>query len=291
MRKIIITLFFASIALPLISNAEIVQNSPLRNGQMRRSPAVNAGKTDCREKIPPATRQFIFDYFHSIAHTNPKVATANVTRFSKMIGKIFKESSGNPTAYSDMKGNGSNNAVTVFYRSGQKASIQMYENLRANKSVSRTHQTNIGLLQISADQLYWRPHVRGLFNETTELFNKDPKAGLKMCGTMTMFKDSEAKLLEKFNSFRNCKVHNKKKIVGKKTVPVLSDDEFSCFDQWVSFCPSLNIGIGLKLPHAYFETSGAPPLCVAELKLILATPRLDINAMMRETLCKKDMCI
>jgi hypothetical protein len=250
--------------------AGLVDSSPLGNGSMLRAPEVSIKGSTCAQKIEPGTRQLLFNFFHSTAHRDQRSATANIDRYAKMIGKIFAESSGNPVGYSDMNSRGSSQAVRAFYANGGKASIAMYEQLRANTSVTRNHKTNIGLLQISVDQLYWRPNVRKLFNDTIAKFNRDPKAGLQMCGTRNVFTDSERALLAEFNKFKDCTVGNKKEIVGKNTVPVVSDDELTCFDRWASFCPNLNIGMGLLLPAAYFETSGAAPLCRSELGLILA---------------------
>lgn len=275
MKRSISFLFFGSLLLSLHAYADLVESSPVKKGTMLRAPQINAGKTECAKNVPAATRKLLFNYYHSIANTNYTAAQTGIDKYTKMIGKIYKESSGNAVGYSDMNGSGSMDAVRAFYKNGQKASIEMFDQLRKNKNVVRNHQTNIGLLQISPDQLFWRPQVRTLFNETIQRFNKNPTEGLKMCGTKELFSNSEAELKNEFKKFQQCSVGRKTQIVGTKTVPVLSDQEFECFDRWVSFCPSLNIAIGLKLPLKYFETRGAAPLCKDEINLVLASVRLD----------------
>jgi hypothetical protein len=249
--------------------AGLVDDSPLVKGPMIKSPLVYEGKSRCNLKVPTATREMLFDFFYTTAKNNSSSATSGLKLYSKMIGKLFAESSGNAAALSDMGGHGSSEAVKAFYNNDGKASISIYKKLRSNSNITKNYKTNVGLLQISVDQLYWRPAVRSLFENTIQRFNKDPEAGLKMCGTTTVYSDNQGDLLKEFDSFQSCKVGTKTKIVNKSTVPVVSSDEFNCFDRWMAFCPTLNIGIGMLLPSAYFETAGVAPLCEAELTTIL----------------------
>lgn len=261
---LLLILFFT-----ITAYAGLVEESPLVKGSMLSAPEVYEGKTPCQMKIPSTTRQMLFNFFHSIAKNNKTLATNGLTQYSKMVGKLYLESSGNPLAYTDMNGTGSSKAVQAFYKNKNMASISMYRELRNNEKVKRNVQTNFGILQISIDQLFWRPKARTLFNNTIIRFHENPKAGLQMCGTISLFNDDETSLLNEFDSFKSCSIGTKTKVHNGSTIPVVSGEELDCFDKWISYCPTLNIGIGLELPNAYFETSGAAPLCNKELSSLL----------------------
>jgi hypothetical protein len=124
--------------------------------------------------------------------------------------------------------------------------------------------------------LTWNPSLRPIFENVVSEVSARPEKALAMCGTACMFNNCEEDLLKKMNTFKNCKLLYKKKFDAKKneTKPDITAAEINCFDHWVSFCPNLNIALGMKLPSSYFESRGAPALCEDELSLILSSVML-----------------
>ena len=264
--------------------SDLYSISPLITKELHSSPVVDAGKTKCLSKLPDSTRKLLFDFYYSSALKDPNLANEALSKFSKVCGMIYKESSGNPVACTDMKYNGSHKAVVEFCKNDSLASVSMFNKLRSDETVTRNYQTNFGLLQLSADILTWNPNLRSIFENVVKEVSANPAKAMVMCGSACVFSSCEADLLKKMDSFKNCKLDYKKKFDAKKkeTRPDISADEINCFDHWVSFCPNLNIALGMKLPSSYFESRGAPSLCEDELSLILSSVMLKKRNVMTE---------
>lgn len=101
-------------------------------------------------------------------------------------------------------------------------------------------------------------------------FSSRYQAGLKMallyCGTQFMFheahQNSKESLEHAMASISYCRVGNQS-AYGKSTF-----DE-TCFAEWVTLCPALNIDIALLTPLSYFETRGQKPVCEATFKRLI----------------------
>lgn len=261
------------------SKSNLYSVSPLITKQLNSAPEINAGKTKCLAKLPPTTRKLLFDFYYSSALKDSSIAKENLAKFSKICGMIYKESSGNPVACTDMKYNGSHKAVVEFCKNDSLASVSMYKKLREDESIIKNYQTNYGLLQLSADTLTWNPNLRKIFENVVKEVSAHPDSYASMCGSKCMFSNCSTEIVDKMSKYTNCKLGYKKKISSKtgETVPDISTEELNCFDHWVSFCPNLNIALGMQLPSSYFESRGAPALCEDELSLILSTAVLKIS--------------
>jgi hypothetical protein len=87
--------------------------------------------------------------------------------------------------------------------------------------------------------------------------------GLKMaviyCGTRFMFETpqytgkKEHELRNAISTIAYCKLGNAKSGYGKK--------DATCFAQWVTLCPALNIDMAILTPLSYFQTRGEKPIC------------------------------
>ncbi len=86
--------------------AGLYEHSALTTLKKTKSPPIKIAETECDNKLADGTRRFLFDYFATAAHNNFDAAIAEKNKFAKLAGMIYKESSGNPTAYTDMKYNG-----------------------------------------------------------------------------------------------------------------------------------------------------------------------------------------
>ena len=118
--------------------------------------------------------------------------------------------------------------------------------------------------------------IRKIFESVVNEVSTHPSSYSSMCGSKCMFSNCSADLAEQVSKYSHCQLNYKKKINSKsgETVPDISPEEINCFDHGVSFCPNLNIALGMQLPSSYFESRGAPSLCEDELSLILSTVAL-----------------
>ena len=273
------TFFIAEDSFSAEKMANLYSVSPLITKKLTNAPVIDAAKTKCLSNLPASTRKFLFDFYYSSALVDPIVAKNSLNKFSKICGMIYKESSGNPVSCTDMHYNGSRTSVVEFCKNDSLASVSMYNKLRDDKSINRNYQTNFGLLQLSADILTWNISLRSIFEHVVEEVSSHPDTALSMCGSKCLFSNCGEDILDQMKKFSHCKLHYRKKVDSKKgeTVPDISADEINCFDHWVSFCPNLNLALGMQLPASYFESRKAPALCEDELSLILTSVMLKKN--------------
>jgi hypothetical protein len=272
-------IFITENAFSLEKNSNLYSISPLITKKLITAPAVDAARTKCLSDLPASTRKFLFDFYYSSALVDPTIARNGLKKFSKICGMIYKESSGNPVSCTDMHYNGSRTSVVEFCKNDSLASVSMYNKLRDDKSISRNYQTNFGLLQLSADILTWNTSLRSIFEHVVEEVSSHPDSALSMCGSKCMFSNCGDDLLDQMKKFSHCKLNYRKKVDSKKgeTIPDITADEINCFDHWVSFCPNLNLALGMQLSDSYFESRKAPALCEDELSLILTSVMLKKN--------------
>jgi len=94
---------------------------------------------------------------------------------------------------------------------------------------------------------------------------------LMYCGTAFMFGEpngqtAEAKMTLLKNAMASiayCKLGNARGGYGKNQI-----DE-TCFAQWVTLCPALNIDIATLTPLSYFATRGQAPVCLAMFQRLI----------------------
>jgi hypothetical protein len=267
-------LILSSLLTTLTAQAGLYEKSPLKTLKMIMSPKVDTAKTNCVNNLPAATRKMLFNYFNTAASGNVQNAEVEKAKYAKLCGMIYKESSGNPAAYTDMKYNGVNKGVKEFYKRKGVASIELFRVLRENETVNRNFMTNFGLLQISADILTWREQLRPIFESTVATASANPEKALEMCGTKDVFSDSDSALIDEMMKYKNCKLKYRKNVISKTlTKPVISEDELKCFESWVTYCPYLNLALGDRLPMAFYETRNAAPLCDSELTQIISSAK------------------
>lgn len=97
------------------------------------------------------------------------------------------------------------------------------------------------------------------------------QTGLNMallyCGTGFMFRGEDgnktSKLLKAMASIAYCRLGNKQVGYGVNEV-----DE-TCFAEWVTLCPALNIDIATLTPLSYFATRDQRPVCEATFKQLI----------------------
>ncbi len=103
-------------------------------------------------------------------------------------------------------------------------------------------------------------------------FHEKYKTGLKMallyCGTGFMFRCKGdgckmSKLLKAMASIAYCKLGNQQAGYGVNEV-----DE-TCFAEWVTLCPALNIDIATLTPLSYFATRDQLPVCESTFKQLI----------------------
>lgn len=211
----------------------------------------------CKEETTPQIRNLFKTFYESLSD-NEQVDLRNV--LPKFLGIMIKESSGNPTAVSDMKGRGSRKSYISFFEVNNSFGIQsrphygnieLLEKLLNQKLVTIDKKTNFGLAQLSADRLHMSKWGGDYLKSQAELIsNISAKEFLNWCMTKVMFSDDEKSLHTFFDDkIKNCKMSSKN-LVGIK-----------CFARTINICPRMAIELSLKQPMSYFETKEAKPIC------------------------------
>lgn len=229
----------------------------------------------CEKKVPQNLRLLFFQTFRDSANIlGAPVAEADISKYSKVIGMSLKESSGASASVTDMRGRGSAETLRYFFRidnpgrsspAALHSSLQSANQLLRMSNVRWDHQTNFGLLQMSADRFSF--HNEGTLRahefvaRMQDLYRRDPERAIETCGTKTMFKNGGVELREAFNSMHSCEL-------GMSNSP-----EIRCFGKWAMLCPRYNVALALGAPPAYFATRNTSPLCAKSLRNILLASR------------------
>lgn len=209
----------------------------------------------CKTKTPPQLRNLFYSFYSG----SDKSATTK-TRLAKLMGMIIKESSANPAAVSDMKGNGSSKSYKTFFKVNESHGIMsrnhfattvLLEDLMGQDNVTFDKQTNFGLAQLSADRLSIQRWGGSYLELKKEMIKKmDAKTFIKWCLTKSIYKDGQATLEKYYNEkIKSC------------TMGYKSESAIKCFGRTINFCPRMSIELALEQPARYFETRHAPPLC------------------------------
>ena len=213
--------------------------------------------SSCRSKTNPQIRTFFKSYFNNLSRVQKN---AQRVRLSKLMGMMIKESSGNPAAVADMKGNGSSTSYRTFFKvnnskgvmsSPHYANTKLVDKLIEQKGIAINKQTNFGLAQLSADRLdipkwggnYLSSKIKDIKKMSSETF-------FSWCATSTLYSDSKTTLKRYFlKNIKNCSM-NSKTTAGIK-----------CFAKTINLCPRMTVELALQQPMRYFETKNAKPLC------------------------------
>jgi hypothetical protein len=217
----------------------------------------NELSSDCKKRTNPQIRKFFKSYFQNLSKAE-KIDQRD--RLTKMLGMMIKESSANPAAVSDMKGNGSSNSYKSFFRANASkgvmssphyANTTLLEKLINQKGVTINHQTNFGLGQLSADRLDMSKWGGSYLSQKAKDIKKmSANTFLKWCGTTSMYNDSKSTLENYFNRhIKNCSMSSK------------TESGIKCFARTINLCPRMTVELALRQPMRYFETRYAKPIC------------------------------
>lgn len=229
----------------------------------------------CEKRVPSNLRVFFFKTFRDSAHQlSVPMGENEVIKFSKVIGMSLKESSGASAAVTDMHGNGSRETLQYFFRtdnpgqstpSALRSSLQSANQLMKLRNVRWDHQTNFGLLQMSADRFSFHNEATVKAHEFVgrmqDLFRQDPAEVIELCGTQTLFKNGDSEIREAFTSMQTCEL-------GMSNAA-----QIRCFGNWAMLCPRYNVALALGAPASYFATRKTAPLCAKSLRSILIARR------------------
>lgn len=219
----------------------------------------------CRRKAPPQLRNLFASYYATLpipllANKLNENRDSKKRDLSKLMNLMIKESSGNPTAVSDMKGNGSYQSFSSFFSLNKSrgnlslshfVNIELLERLLYQSNVRVTKQTNFGLAQLSADRLLM-PNWGGQYLREKIAMIKEISAPdfIKWCLTRTYFNDEFLDLVNYFNTkIKRC------------TVGVSTIEAIRCFGRTLNFCPRMAIELALLQPTKYFEVKNPAPIC------------------------------
>lgn len=214
--------------------------------------------TDCESQTTPELRKLMRD-FYLIKRSQFKDSTEITKKLSKLMAMMVKESSGNTCSVSDMKGRGSYQSYSRFFKKNNskgvlsrshKVDLNLCRELMNLSEIKIDKQTNFGLAQISADRYVMDSRggdeLRGFFSFVAKRTSDEI---LMYCQSKQLFSDSSDDLKKHFETKKNC------------TPGIRNSDEIKCIGNWLTHCPTLNLEIALAQPMSYFETKSARPIC------------------------------
>lgn len=268
--------------------------------------ATAPGKNDAScAKVPANLRAMAFRHFENFQEMQNVQGTyfseRAAQRASHLLGMIPKESSGESTNVTDMKGR-----EYASYKS--VTSLERWNGL-FSKNLIYDKQTNYGLAQQSMDRLVSCFKVKSqlddfLGNPDDACSGADVRKALAVYQGFAQgrLKQGDRALSEKElrdpDASEDVKKRRKegldaalwhcgtrfmfqegkqgpegqKKLedamaglafcdTGSLAPNMASDAQSKCFAKWVTLCPALNVDIAMLSPDSYFQTRNAPPLC------------------------------
>jgi hypothetical protein len=222
----------------------------------------------CKSKTPPQLRNLFISFYESRKKNADPVKDKKekelfAKSLAKLMGMVVKESSGNPSAVSDMNGKGSATSYKSFFKLNNSSGVmsrphysstELLEKLINQSGVTFNKQTNFGLAQLSSDRLIIPKWGGNYLIEKQKMIKlMDGKTFVEWCMTKSIYKDSDAVLQKYFNdNIKNCEMGTS------------SSAKVKCFGRTINFCPRMSLELALEQPSSYFETRHASPIC-AEL--------------------------
>lgn len=263
--------------------------------------------------INPRLRKMIFVHFatyqHMVNHRSIYFRKSDLHRWSKMLGMLLKESSGDPTNVTSMQGR---SFTTYRVKSDLKRWRKIVK--LQGKNISFNSQTNFGLTQLSVDRLFVafefskRPvYLRGRrinLNTATAIrrllwFYQDFVQGrlsqdqdrihsyehgnpdyasrygfgvnmaLLLCGTNYMFYEGYHQKSDGQANLAQAMSSIAYCKIGDESGYGRTEEQQKCFAKWITLCPALNFDIAMLTPRNYFATRNAAPVCQASFEALL----------------------
>ncbi len=222
----------------------------------------------CIKGVNPRARDLFFEVFSNLVVEYPKMnVELAVARFSKILAMSMKESSGVSAMATDMKLRGSRLSLQSFVQDNRgrewgekyRSTLDTYHKLIDSKSITFNHQTNFGLLQMSADRMY--PNFLGdiiqrMAPELKALAARDPQQLYQQCGAVYMYHDEPDAVIAEYATLASCDVDYR------------TTDGVKCFGRWMMLCPNMNISLALATTNRYFQTRKAVPKCADSFRVL-----------------------